>query len=136
MEFGGSWSVDSEATRLEVTSCCINAHAIDFAKFGRLYLNQGNWEGRQIVPASWVAESTRVEQGRKLDDQMSYGNFWWEIQGEEEVNDFFAWGNFGQFIYVSPSRDLIIVRNGEKYGLEGEGGEWAAIFHQFSNALP
>ncbi len=136
MEFGGSWSVDSEASRLEVASCCINAHAIDFAKFGRLYLNQGNWEGRQIIPASWVAESTRVEQGCKLDDQMSYGHFWWEIPGDEKANDFFAWGNLGQFIYVSPSRDLIIVRNGEKYGLEGEGAEWAAIFHQFANALP
>jgi CubicO group peptidase (beta-lactamase class C family) len=136
MEFGGSWTVDSEATRMELMSCCINARAIDFAKFGRLYLNQGNWEGRQIVPAGWVAESTRVDQGRKLDDQMSYGNLWWEKPGVNEANDFFAWGNLGQFIYVSPSRNLIIVRNGEKYGLEGEGGEWAAIFHQFANALP
>jgi CubicO group peptidase (beta-lactamase class C family) len=53
-----------------------------------------------------------------------------------EPNDFLAWGNLGQFIYVSPSRNLLIVRNGEKYGLQGEGSEWAGIFYQFANALP
>ena len=45
MEFGGSWTLDSDSTRFETMSCCINAHAIDFAKFGRLYLNEGNWDG-------------------------------------------------------------------------------------------
>jgi CubicO group peptidase (beta-lactamase class C family) len=136
MEFGGSWTVDSKSTRFEMMSCCINAHAIDFAKFGRLYLNNGNWEGKQIVTADWVAESTQVDKGRKLDDQMSYGNLWWEKPRVNESNDFFAWGNLGQFIYVSPSRNLIIVRNGGKYGLQGEGSEWAEIFYQFANALP
>jgi CubicO group peptidase (beta-lactamase class C family) len=136
MEFGGSWTVDSDSTRFELMSCCINAHAIDFAKFGRLYLNKGNWNGMQIVPASWVAESTQVENGRKLDEQMYYGSLWWEKPRANEANDFFAWGNLGQFIYVSPSRNLIIVRNGEKYGLPGEGAEWAEIFYQFASALP
>jgi CubicO group peptidase (beta-lactamase class C family) len=136
MEFGGTWTQDSESTRFELMSCCINAHAIDFAKFGRLYLNNGSWNGKQIVPAAWVAESTQVDQGRKLDDTMSYGLFWWEKPRLNEPNDFFAWGNLGQFIYVSPSRNLIIVRNGEKYGLPAEGAEWADIFYQFAKALP
>jgi CubicO group peptidase (beta-lactamase class C family) len=136
MEFGASWTVDSDATRFEMMSCCINAHAIDFAKFGRLYLNQGNWDGRQLVSADWVAKSTRVDKGRKLDEKMSYGSLWWELPSANETNDFFAWGNLGQFIYVSPSRNLIIVRNGERYGLEGEGSEWGEIFYQFASALP
>jgi len=136
MEFGGTWTLDSESTRFELMSCCINAHAIDFAKFGRLYLNKGSWNGKQILPAAWVAESTRVDQGRKLDDTMSYGLLWWEKPRRNEPNDFLAWGNLGQFIYVSPSRNLLIVRNGEKYGLQGEGSEWAEIFYQFANTLP
>jgi len=136
MEFGGSWTLDSHSTRFEMMSCCINAHAIDFAKFGRLYLNNGNWNGNQIVPAGWVAASTRLDKGRKLDEQLSYGYLWWEMPDPQEANDFFAWGNLGQFIYVSPTRNLIIVRNGERYGLEGEGYEWATIFHQFARALP
>ena len=135
MEFGGTWTLDSDSTRFELMSCCINAHAIDFAKFGRLYLNNGSWNGKQIVPAAWVAKSTRVDQGRKLDDTMSYGLLWWEKPRMDEPNDFLAWGNFGQFIYVSPTRNLLIVRNGEKYGLPAEGAEWADIFHQFATAL-
>jgi CubicO group peptidase (beta-lactamase class C family) len=51
----------------------------------------------------------------------------------QAANDFFAWGNLGQFIFVSPSRNLIIVRNGEKYGLPGEGIEWGGIFRQFAD---
>jgi CubicO group peptidase (beta-lactamase class C family) len=136
MEFGGSWTLDSAATHFEMMSCGINAHAIDFAKFGRLYLNQGNWDGKPVVPAEWVAESTQVDKGTKLDEQLFYGNLWWEMPCPQEANAFFAWGNLGQFIYVSPSRNLIIVRNGERYGLKGEGVEWAGIFYQFANALP
>ncbi len=93
MEFGGSWTLDSHSTRFEMMSCCINAQAIDFAKFGRLYLNNGNWNGNQIVPAGWVAASTRLDKGRKLDEQLSYGNLWWEMPDPQEANDFFAWGN-------------------------------------------
>jgi CubicO group peptidase (beta-lactamase class C family) len=135
MEFGGSWTLDSDSTRFEMMSCCINAHAIDFAKFGRLYLNNGNWDGNQIVPVTWVAESTQADNGRKLDEQVSYGNLWWEMPRQQQANDFFAWGNLGQFIYISPSRNLIIVRNGERYGLKGEGLEWAGIFYQFASSL-
>jgi CubicO group peptidase (beta-lactamase class C family) len=135
MEFGGSWTLDSDSTGFEMMSCCINAHAIDFAKLGRLYLNKGDWDGNQVVPAEWVAESTQVDKGRKLDELVSYGNLWWEMPRSPEANDFFAWGNLGQFIYVSPSKNLIIVRNGEKYGLQGEGIEWAGIFHQFASDI-
>jgi CubicO group peptidase (beta-lactamase class C family) len=136
MEFGGTWTVDSEATRFQLMSCCINAHAIDFAKFGRLYLDQGNWDGTQVVPADWVEQSTRVEQGRQLDESLYYGLLWWEKPRPGEVNDFMAWGNLGQFIFVSPARNLVIVRNGEKYGLPGEGAEWFEIFSQFASDLP
>jgi CubicO group peptidase (beta-lactamase class C family) len=59
MEYDGSWSLDSDETGFEKMESGINARAIDFAKFGRLYLNGGNWNGAQIVPAEWVATSTR-----------------------------------------------------------------------------
>ena len=60
MEYPGSWSLDSTDTGFPKMESGINARAIDFARFGRLYLNEGAWEGRQIVPADWVAESTRM----------------------------------------------------------------------------
>ena len=58
MEYPATWSIDSEQDGFEITPTLLNARAIDLAKFGRLYLNNGNWEGRQIVPEHWVVEST------------------------------------------------------------------------------
>jgi hypothetical protein len=54
MEFDGSWSLDSKQSGFELIQVGINARAIDFAKFGRLYLNNGSWNGRRVVPEPWV----------------------------------------------------------------------------------
>lgn len=135
MEFDGSWSLDSEESGFEKMESGINARAIDFAKFGRLYLNGGEWNGKQIVPAEWVKQSTQSDLGRALDEKISYGYMWWEMTRSGEANDFFALGNFGQFIYVSPFKNLIIVRNGDQYGLDGEWSDWVTIFHQFASDL-
>jgi CubicO group peptidase (beta-lactamase class C family) len=56
-EFDAGWSIDSKKYHTEKAFCCINARARDFAKFGRLYLRKGNWNGRQIVPEAWVEAS-------------------------------------------------------------------------------
>ena len=53
MEYDASWSIDRNKNGLEKTFCCINARARDFAKIGRLYLNKGNWNGKQIVSQKW-----------------------------------------------------------------------------------
>ena len=50
MEYPATWSIDSEQDGFELTPILLNARAIDLAKFGRLYLNNGNWNGKQIVP--------------------------------------------------------------------------------------
>ncbi len=60
MEYDGSWSIDKKKGGTEKAFCCINARARDFAKIGRLYLNKGNWNGKQIVSQKWVEESTQV----------------------------------------------------------------------------
>ena len=59
MEFDGSWSLDEAG--FEKMESGINARAIDFAKFGRLFLHDGNWNGAQVVPSEWVAEATQAE---------------------------------------------------------------------------
>ncbi|MCX6090002.1 MAG: serine hydrolase [Candidatus Atribacteria bacterium] len=133
MEFGGSWSLDSESSGFEKMESGINARAIDFAKIGRLFLNQGNWNGIQVIPAEWVNESTQPDKAMKLSDTDYYAYMWWGIRRNPSGYDFFALGNLGQIIYVSPDKNLIIVRHGEKYGLEGEGFEWAKIFYQIAS---
>jgi CubicO group peptidase (beta-lactamase class C family) len=47
--------------------CCLQARTIDFAKFGRLYLNKGNWEGNQIVSRAWVEQSTHTDPSKIAD---------------------------------------------------------------------
>lgn len=111
MEFDASWSIDKKNNGIEKTFCCLNARAVDFAKFGRLYLNKGNWQGEQLVPESWVEQSTKVDTLNGSDDNYQYQ--WW-IPNED--GDFIAEGILGQFVYVSPSDNLIIVRLGKKYG--------------------
>ena len=78
----------STATGFPKLESGINARAIDFARFGRLYLNGGAWEGRQIVPAEWVADSTRMQRvadrgaysPKDFDlpaAELRYGYMWW-----------------------------------------------------------
>lgn len=61
MEADGSWSLDSQASGLELLRAGLNGRAVDLAKFGPLYLQQGAWRGRQLVPKAWAAASTRVD---------------------------------------------------------------------------
>jgi CubicO group peptidase (beta-lactamase class C family) len=135
MEYDGSWSLDSEKNGFEKMESGINARAIDFAKFGRLYLNGGNWNGTQVVPSTWVKVSTQ-DNGFIKDAPIYYGYMWWGEKCNPDSQDFFALGNYGQFVYVSPAKNMIIVRNGEEYGLPGEHEQWAEIFCQFAKALP
>ena len=143
MEFDGSWSLDSEETSFEKMESGINARAIDFAKFGRLFLRDGVWQGEQVVPAAWVQESTQPDPtlgaGYFPDyfDEFADGGYykylWWGIERDGSEHDFSALGNKGQFIYVSPQNDLIIVRNAERYG--PKAFEWLEILHDFATEL-
>lgn len=111
MEFDASWSLDRKKDGLEKTFCCVNARARDFAKLGRLYLRKGNWNGRQIVSESWVSESTKVDSSDG--SAWYYQHQWWL---PTKGGDFLADGLLGQYIYVHPEKDLIIVRLGKKTG--------------------
>ena len=134
MEYGGSWSLDSEESGFEKMESGINARPVDFAKFGRLYLNGGNWNGTQVVPAGWVTASTQ-DNGLIKDAPIFYGYMWWGKKCHPNGQDFLAMGNYGQYIYVSPVKNLIIVRNGEDYGVS-EWAVWAEAFCKFAEALP
>ena len=122
MEYDATWSLDRKKDGLEKTFCCLNARARDFSKIGRLYLNKGNWNGKQLVSKAWVEESTRPDTGPTAERGYKYQ--WW--LGENGV--FSAQGILGQFIYVNPNKNLIIVRLGET----DAGVNWEGLFDSLS----
>lgn len=119
MEYGASWSIDQKKNGLEKTFCCINARARDFAKLGRLYLNEGNWNGKQLIPQEWVKESTKIDTANG--SAWFYQYQWWL---PSRNGDYMARGILGQYIYVNPVKKLIIVRLGKKPG----GINWSSLF--------
>jgi CubicO group peptidase (beta-lactamase class C family) len=88
------------------------ATARDWAKFGLLYLNKGNWNGEQLFDASWVDYTTTVSN----DSDGAYGaHFWLNAGGkfpDVPKNMFYAKGYQGQSVFVFPDQDLVVVRMG------------------------
>lgn len=104
------WSTDrKDSNAIEKAFCCLNAHTLDFAKFARLLLNKGNWNGKQIIPAKWIEEATKrtTEAGGKLTYGYNIG------LGPSEYNSFFPVGLYGQWLYIYPKKNLIIIRFGD-----------------------
>ncbi|PZQ65302.1 MAG: serine hydrolase [Phenylobacterium zucineum] len=83
----------------------------DFARFGLLYLRDGTWEGRRLLPEGWV-DHARTPTPRQPDvTEDGYGGHWWlDMFGP---GSFSANGYAGQFIAIAPDVDLIVVRNGD-----------------------
>lgn len=119
MEYDASWSLDRKKNGVEKTFCCINARARDFAKIGRLYLNKGNWNGKQIVSRGWVEQSIKVD---TTNGSAWYYQYQWWLPTRS--GDFMAQGILGQFVYVNPAKNLIIVRLGQS----GGDADWPSLF--------
>jgi CubicO group peptidase (beta-lactamase class C family) len=131
METDGSWSLDSRRDGFEKMESGVNARARDFARFGMLFAREGNWRGEQLISQEWVEESTRPD--TSTDPSQNYQYFWW-VNTPEGKDHFSAQGNYGQYIYVAPEKDLVIVRLGKEEGERGYG-YWTSLFDELSTAL-
>jgi CubicO group peptidase (beta-lactamase class C family) len=91
--------------------------ARDMARFGLLFLREGEWRGKQVLPKEWVTESTRVSSLTKGKGGAGYGYMWWvTLKGKKHFPDvqlkagaFSAHGAGGQVILIIPDRKLVIV---------------------------
>lgn len=85
--------------------------ARDFARFGQLYLQEGEWEGKQIVPKQWVNESTTAHVSVPTNTLYDYGYLWWVATASpfDDLNMYSAVGRYGQSIDIIPELDLIFV---------------------------
>ncbi len=129
MEFDGAWTLDSEAAGFEKMEAGLNARAIDFAKLGRLFLHDGEWDGTRIVSPEWVATATGVDptdRARGAPPGRTYGLMWWGVERASGPPDFYAAGDHGQYIYVSPQNCVVIVRTGVEYGTSSS--HWVGAF--------
>ena len=75
MEAPALWALDREGG-VEKAFCCLSARARDFARFGRLFLDAGRWNGREVVPASWAER--RVLKSLRMDDGHLHQHLWWK----------------------------------------------------------
>ncbi|MGO9450541.1 MAG: serine hydrolase domain-containing protein [Candidatus Binataceae bacterium] len=141
MEYPATWSIDSAQDDFEITPILLNARAIDIAKFARLYLNNGDWDCRQIVPHDWVVESTSRDPNdhrpwetfSQWKDSGSgyYKYFWWGISQGEGNYSFIGIGTYGQFIFISPKTKIVIVRTAATDGIDPL--QWVQVFQYIAD---
>jgi len=118
----------------------LNLRPLDMAKFGLLYLNGGLWEGKQLVPAEWVKESFTKHvsfdrPGRRKDT--NYGYLWWIMEGdpdgEGKQSIYAAKGYGGQYIFIIPEHEMIVVTTSNWINPAGSGDP---IDFLYSHLLP
>lgn len=154
MENDATWNIDSKKRRDTRAFCCLNATTRDFAKLGKLYLQNGRYNEQQLLPEDWVKRSTDIDTMVLYE---GYKNQWWSneysikfrdstaalnyirthphceptiyVHRREENKEkgitadtlyyvtylkeaYHAEGLLGQYIYVHPKKQLIIVRTG------------------------
>ncbi len=88
----------------------LNFTTRDFARFGQMIMQNGSYGGQQVVPAQWIAESTRPS-APTADGKIGYGYQWWIPVGAHD-GEFMARGVYGQYIYIDQSRNVVIMTTG------------------------
>jgi len=115
MEQPGCWLLDSAG--MEMAFGGLNLCARDFAKIGELFRNKGRWQGKQLIPQAWVEASVTPDAPHLMPGKvlvgghvlpLGYGLQWWIPEGS--LGEFSAIGVYNQFVYVDPSRGIVIVK--------------------------
>ncbi len=110
-EADATWIIDRSGQ--EVTFCCINAVLRDYARLGLLLAHDGNWRGRQLIPAAWIEDATHVSPDQPhlrpgtATPSFGYGYQVWILPEERRM--FALMGVRGQAIYVDPASRLVMV---------------------------
>ncbi|WP_372772771.1 serine hydrolase domain-containing protein [Mangrovibacterium sp.] len=134
MEYDALFSIDSKKSGFEYMPSRLIARAIDYARFGRLFLNEGNWNGTQIISPDWVLESTTENESIPRNrypewfgegcKRVFYSYQWWGHSNCDSTFQFAASGNLGQNIYVIPDKEIVIVHCGNSLDHYGDNDLW------------
>ncbi|WAC01164.1 serine hydrolase [Lacinutrix neustonica] len=101
------WQVDSDEHDLVKAYCCIASNAKDFARFGKLYKDHGQWNGEQVLDSTFVAKSLKP----RFSPMYGYG--WW-LKTHQGKDFKMMRGHLGQYVIVQPEDNIIIVRLGHQ----------------------
>ena len=107
------WQLDHENDGIEKAYCCIASNARDFARFGKLYKQNGKWNGQQLLDSAFVKKTITP----RFEASPEYGYGWWMAKfiGKDL---YYMRGHLGQFVIVIPQDNLIIVRLGHLKGVQ------------------
>ena len=101
-----TWSNGSDGRPAAASG--LRMRPLDLARIGQMVLDGGRWEGRQVVPADWLAESFKTR--ARVNERLTYGYQWWLGGGwPGGLNFVGGFGNGGQRLFVVPKRDLVVV---------------------------
>jgi CubicO group peptidase (beta-lactamase class C family) len=105
-----------------IFSSQVYTNARDLARFGLLFLQDGQWQGEQLISREWI-DFVRAPAPASQVRGNDYGGQWWlvpdERKNEVPSDAYRTAGNRGQYVIVAPSHDLVIVRRGLDYGRQG-----------------
>lgn len=121
------WNTDV-VDGIEKGFAMLNASARDFLKIGQLMLNRGRVGAKQVVPEAWI-ERIRAVASHPVHEARTWGYSaqWWHPHGHETDGDFTALGVNGQFIYVNPKHQTVIVKLSD-HGTEEDEDELIEMF--------
>lgn len=129
------WIIDKSGMEFAIGG--LNATARDYAKLGQLFLDSGRWQGKQLVPEEWVTASITPDAPHLMPGKRTtalrkdgYGFQWWIPYGRED--EFNAQGIYGQFIYIDPDKDMVIVKLSSNYHFKNDK---TGYFHDHEIAL-
>ena len=113
----------------------LNLTTRDYARFGQMFLQMGEWNGQQIVPIDWVAAST-APSAPTAPGAEQYGLQWW-IAPDAPEGEYFARGIYGQYIYVNRAQGVVIAANGADRGFRTPGAhdQMIAMFRRIADAM-
>jgi CubicO group peptidase (beta-lactamase class C family) len=128
-EADATWSLDSDRSGFEKLESGLNVAPVDYARFGLLFLHEGEWNGTRIVSEEWVRAATAAD--TSTDPAGDYQYFWWV--DVERPGRFYGLGNLGQYLYVAPDADAVIVRNGSDWNIAND--TWLGTFRVIADQL-
>lgn len=109
------WSLDTEGGH-EKAYCCFNTNARDFARFGKLFLDTGKWNGQTIISEDYVLKSTTPADLKYKDGKQNskYGYQWWLMPNYKGHTIYYMRGILGQYVICIPDQNMVVVRLGHK----------------------